>query len=96
MVFSCCNSLCFCKRHKNRTFIIARRTGGENTADREQLIDYIAGTYGIDALARLLLGFAKYNDWEELAPAVFGVSAAALEVGWHTATREGAPLGTFH
>ena len=68
----------------------------QQEAEAEQLIDYIAGTYGIDALARLLLGFAKYNDWEELAPAVFGVSAAALEVGWHTATREGAPLGTFH
>lgn len=48
-----------------------------------QLIDYIAGTYGIDALPGLLQGFAQYEDWEELAPALLGVSAAELERGWH-------------
>jgi hypothetical protein len=41
------------------------------------LIAYIAGTYGIDALPKLLRGFAQYENWEELAPAVLGVSAAA-------------------
>ncbi len=39
--------------------------------------------YGIDVLPRLLQGFAQYEDWEELAPAVLGVSAAELEEAWH-------------
>ena len=68
----------------------------QQAAAAEQLIDYIAGTYGIDALAGLLQGFAEYDDWEELAPAVLGVSAAELEEGWHAAMRKGAPLRTFH
>lgn len=69
---------------------------GQRSAAAEQLIGYIAGTYGIDALARLLQGFAEYEDWEELAPAVLGASAAELEEGWHAAMREGAPLGVIH
>jgi hypothetical protein len=64
---------------------------GQRGAAAEQLIDYIAGTYGIDALGRLLQGFAQYDDWEELAPAVLGVRAAELEEGWHAAMREAAP-----
>jgi hypothetical protein len=32
---------------------------------------------------QLLQGFAQYEDWEELAPAVLGVSAAELERAWH-------------
>lgn len=60
-----------------------------------QLIGYIVATYGIDALPGLLEGFSKYDDWEELAPAVLGVSAAELEEGWHAAMREGAPLRTI-
>ena len=68
----------------------------QREAAAEQLTDYIAGTYGIDILPELLQGFAHYDDWEELAPAVLGVSAAELEEGWHTATRKGAPLGGFH
>jgi hypothetical protein len=42
-----------------------------------------------------LLGITL-DDWEELAPAVLGVSAAELEEGWHAAMREGAPLGVIH
>ena len=68
----------------------------QREAAAEQLIDYIAGTYGIDVLPKLLQGFAQYDDWEELAPAVLGVSAAELEEDWHAAMREGAPLRTFH
>jgi hypothetical protein len=63
----------------------------QRRAAAELLIGYIAGTYGIDALPELLLGFAQYDDWEELAPAVLGVSAAELEEGWHTAMRTEAP-----
>ncbi len=63
----------------------------QREAAAEQLIDYIAGTYGTDALPKLLQGFAQYDDWEHLAPAVLGVSAAELEKGWHAAGREAAP-----
>jgi hypothetical protein len=67
----------------------------QRAAAAAQLIDYIAGTYGIDALPRLRQGLAQYEDWEELAPAALGVSAAELEEGWHAALCEGAPLRTF-
>ena len=55
----------------------------QREAAAKQFIGYIAGTYGIDALPKLLRGFAQYENWEELAPAVLGVSAAELERGWH-------------
>lgn len=50
----------------------------------ERLIDFIAGTYGIEALPKLLQGFGQYDDWETLAPAVLGISAAELEADWHS------------
>lgn len=56
--------------------------GGQRTAAAAQLVDFIAATYGMDAVARLLQAFAEYDDWETLAPAVFGVSAAELEAAW--------------
>ena len=68
----------------------------QRAAAAAQLIDYIAGTYGSDALPRLLQGFAQYDDREELAPAVLGVSATELEEDWHAAMREEASLRTSH
>ncbi len=53
----------------------------------EQLIEYIAVTYGIDAVPKLLQGFAAFEDWESLTPAVLGVSAAELEAAWHASLR---------
>ena len=47
----------------------------QRLAAAEQLIDFIARQYGIDVLPELLQGFAQYEDWEDLAPAVLGVSA---------------------
>ncbi|MFN8468473.1 MAG: hypothetical protein U0X20_23145 [Caldilineaceae bacterium] len=49
----------------------------------EQLVNFIATTYGIDAVPKLLQGFARYDDWESLAPLVLGISAAELEAAWH-------------
>jgi hypothetical protein len=57
----------------------------------EQLVDFIAAQYGIDVLPQLLQGFAQYVDWEELAPAVLGVSAAELERAWHAGDSAIAP-----
>ena len=56
-------------------------------AGAEQLIEFIAVTYGLDSVPKLLQGFAKYDDWETLAPAVLGVSAGELEAAWHAARR---------
>ncbi len=56
----------------------------QRLAAAEQLIDFIARQYGIDMLPKLLQGFAQHEDWEELAPAVLGVSAAELERAWHS------------
>jgi hypothetical protein len=59
----------------------------QRVAVAEQLIGFIAATYGIDVLPKLLQGFAQYDDWETLAPAVLGVSAEELEAAWHAAGR---------
>jgi hypothetical protein len=48
----------------------------------DHLIAFTAASYGLDALQRLLAGFAEYDDWETLSPAVFGISAAELETAW--------------
>jgi hypothetical protein len=47
------------------------------------LADYLITTYGRDALVSLLAGFSRYESWEKLSPAVFGISARQLEEGWH-------------
>jgi hypothetical protein len=53
------------------------------------LIDYLVATYGPECLPRLLRGFQVYEDWETLAPAVFGITASQLEAAWHSNPREG-------
>lgn len=78
------------------TLIIDPEQQKQREAAAGQLVGYIAERYGIDVLPKLLQGFAQYEDWGELAPAVFGVSAAELEEGWHIAMREGASLRTIH
>ncbi len=55
----------------------------EGALGATQLVAFIATTYGLDTLPRVLQGFGEYDDWEILAPAVFGLSAAELEAGWH-------------
>ena len=57
-------------------------TQGQRWAAAEQIIDFLADKYGIDVLPKLLRGFGEYDDWETLAPAVLGVSAADLEAAW--------------
>ncbi len=44
--------------------------------------DYVVNTYGTQRLPALLKGFKRYNSWEELSPAVFGISAHQLEASW--------------
>lgn len=57
----------------------------QRAMDAAHLISFIAATYGLDSLQRLLAGFAEYDDWESLSPAVFGLSAAELEAAWRAA-----------
>lgn len=47
------------------------------------LADYLLTAYGRQQLPDLLAGFGRYDTWEELSPAVFGVAASELEAGWH-------------
>ncbi|RIK39665.1 MAG: hypothetical protein DCC55_17555 [Chloroflexi bacterium] len=47
------------------------------------LIDYGVATYGRERLPALVAGLRQHNTWETLVPAVYGVSAAEFEAGWH-------------
>jgi hypothetical protein len=57
--------------------------GQQQLSGAASLIDFTVATYGIDVLPALLQGFGRYEEWETLAPAVFGASAAELEAAWH-------------
>jgi hypothetical protein len=46
------------------------------------LLDYVTATYGQEGIAGLIEGFRRYDTWNALLPAVFGVSAAEFEQGW--------------
>jgi hypothetical protein len=46
------------------------------------LLDYAAATYGREYLPLLMANFGKYESWERLIPAVFGITAAQFEAGW--------------
>jgi hypothetical protein len=58
--------------------------------------DFVATYYGEDALGALVQGLSSYGDWETLAPATLGVSAAELENTWQTylAGTQGAVVAT--
>jgi hypothetical protein len=47
------------------------------------LIEYVVATYGRAALPRLVTALGEHAGWHTLIPAVFGVSAAEFEAGWH-------------
>jgi hypothetical protein len=46
------------------------------------LIEYAAVTYGRERLPVLVAGLGQYESWDELIPAVYGVSPAEFEAGW--------------
>jgi len=47
------------------------------------LFDFIVATHDLEILPVLVQGFGRHRNWETLAPAVFGISAAELEAAWH-------------
>lgn len=47
------------------------------------VIDYAAATYGSQRLPNLLAALPRQANWQELFPAVFGVSMHRFEQGWH-------------
>ena len=54
---------------------------GETIA-QETVVEYAVTTYGRECLPKLLDALDTHTTWEDLLPAVFGVSAAAFEFGW--------------
>lgn len=47
------------------------------------LIEYTVAAYGRERLPALVAGLGQYESWEALIPAVFDVSTAEFEAGWH-------------
>lgn len=45
-------------------------------------VEYAVATYGRERLPALIAGMRRYGSWEELIPAVYGVSAAEFEAEW--------------
>ena len=61
------------------------------------LIEYAVATYGRERLPALVAGLGRYDSWESLVPAVFGVSVAQFERGWqqYLSVHYGVSLDTF-
>jgi hypothetical protein len=59
-------------------------------------VDFIAATYGVDALGAIVQGLSCYGDWESLAQVTLGVSADELEAAWqaYAAGTQGAIITT--
>jgi len=47
------------------------------------LIDYMATAYGREQVAALFHALPAHRNWDTLIPAVFGLSVAEFETGWH-------------
>jgi hypothetical protein len=47
------------------------------------VIEYAAKNYGRERIPMLVASYGEHERWETLVPAVFGVSAAEFERGWH-------------
>lgn len=58
------------------------------------LIEYAVATYGRDTVPILVAGLGRYESWETLIPAVYGVLSADFEAGWqaHLTTHYGIAL----
>lgn len=51
------------------------------------LIEYAVATYGYDRLPALVAGLGRYDRWETLLPAVYGISSTEFEAGWRAYLR---------
>jgi hypothetical protein len=52
------------------------------TVTGETVIEYIVATYGRDKLPALIATMGNYTTFDELIPALFGVSRGEFEAGW--------------
>ena len=52
------------------------------------VVEYAAAAYGPDSVPTLVASLGEHASWQTLLPAVFGVSAADFEAGWHTCLAE--------
>jgi hypothetical protein len=50
----------------------------------ETVVEYTVATYGRASLARLVTALGNHTSWHSLIPAVFNISAAEFEAGWHS------------
>jgi hypothetical protein len=62
--------------------VVASHEREQRLAAARSLFNFIVATHDLDILPILVQGFGRYGDWETLAPAVFGISAAELEAAW--------------
>ena len=58
----------------------------------EAVIDYAAATYGRERLPALFEACGVYSGWDDLIPALFGVSPADFEQGWQAYIAQRAKL----
>ena len=67
-----------------------RKLGGKlyERRCRASFVEYAVFAYGRDRLPTLLDGMHRYDTWETLIPAVYGVSAADFETGWQEYLRK--------
>ena len=47
------------------------------------MIEYVTKAFGRDRLPTLLTALPEYQNWEELIPAVFGMTLVEFEDGWN-------------
>lgn len=55
----------------------------DQTVALATLIEYVVATYGRERLPQLVAALGQYETWDTLLPALYGVSPAEFEAGWH-------------
>jgi hypothetical protein len=56
---------------------------GYQVVSGETILEYVVATYGQERMLDLVAALGEYDNWAELLPAVFGVSASDFEAGWN-------------
>ncbi|MEZ4868086.1 MAG: hypothetical protein R3C14_42550 [Caldilineaceae bacterium] len=62
----------------------------------DPLVEYILVTYGRESIPQLLDALSAYDDWEEIAPAVFSIAADQFTAEWHAYLQQHYPLEPIH
>jgi hypothetical protein len=62
----------------------------------DPLAEYIFASYGTEYIPPLLDACTNYQTWNEVAPAVFGVTAEEFRADWHAYLAEKYPIDPNH